>query len=125
LAWPGILDFHDLKLHTREIPRETGDCVRSLDRSIELQFTLRNVTGRTKIVADLRASRVVFSRGEVDLVMTGTTGHTAGFGHPIHALAARPVMASLAVVDLLWESDVGEIVDGLPIPNDYVRTFKY
>ena len=57
--------------------------------------------------------------------MTGTTGHTAGFGHPSHRLAARPVMASLAVIDLLWESDVGEIIDGLPISNDYVGTCKH
>src|SRR5262245_17773176 len=99
--------------------------MRSLDGGIELQFALRNVTGRTKVIADLRASRVVFSCGEVDLVMTGTTGCTRWLGHPGRRLAASPVMASLAVLDLLRESDVGEIIDGLPIPNDYVRSLKH
>src|SRR5262245_10986940 len=57
--------------------------------------------------------------------MTGTTGSTAGFRHPIYSLAGRPVMASLTVVDLLRESEVGEIVHGLSIPNDYIRVFEH
>ena len=46
----------------------------ALDRGIELQLPLRNVTGRALVVANLRSRGVIDTGGEIHIVVTGAAG---------------------------------------------------
>ena len=49
--------------------------MRSLDRGVEIQFALRDMTNRALVVADLRPAGMIGAGGEIDIVVAGAASH--------------------------------------------------
>ena len=69
---------------------------------------------------DLWTAAWLLTRGEVHIVVAGTAGRPLGLVNQFIAWLAVPSWQVWQLFSLLWERDVGEVVDGLPVSDDYV-----
>src|SRR4051794_35595690 len=98
--------------------------MRSFDGSVEIQLTLRNVTDRALIVADLRSGGVILARCKVHIVMTGTTRGSCGRRQIPGCLRCSGglLMTRFASPYVGWIGDGGPIRHGALIAYDPVRS---
>ena len=95
----------------------------AFDRGIEFQLTLRDVTLRALVVADLRPSGVILTRCKVDVVVARTAGGRRRPGQ----ISCRLGRLGVLLMARFTAADVGRIYHRRPIgdcalePNDLIR----
>ena len=97
--------------------------MRPFDRSIEVQFPLRDVAHGALIVAHLRSGGVIGSGREIHVVMARSTRHACRLGQICRRLRRARVLrvAHLAAPHVGGVHDSRVVVDALVIPDDLVR----
>src|SRR5688572_21493644 len=91
----------------------------ALDRNVEFQLTFGDMALTALVVRYLRQPGMIFSGGEIDIVMTASAGSAARVGQVLIAGVAFQV-AGRTVTDIGREDNRRKIVDGLLIADDYI-----
>ena len=110
---PGAVFFTSMiwNNNSRQVLREPSNRVCTLDGSVKLQVSFRNVTLGTQFIVGLRSTRVLVTGGEINIVVTGAAGGGCGVEIPVVGLCARTVMTVLTILDPIevWERNVRKI----------------